>query len=53
MIGNVNDPGIDILQIVYQHDIPHQFPEDVMQQVAKIPDHVTPEQKDRTSRSNK
>ena len=45
VIGNVNDPGIDILQIVYQHDIPHQFPEDVMQQVAKIPDHVTPEQK--------
>ncbi len=45
VIGNVNDPGIDILLIVYQHDIPHQFPEDVMQQVAKIPDHVTPEQK--------
>ena len=45
VIGNVNEPGIDILQIVYQHDIPHQFPEDVMQQVAKIPDHVTPEQK--------
>ena len=45
VIGNINDPGIDILQIVYQHDIPHKFPEDVMEQVAQIPDHVTPEQK--------
>ncbi|MEY8661811.1 ribonuclease R [Ligilactobacillus faecis] len=45
VIGNVNDPGVDILQIVYQHDIPHEFPEDVMEQVAKIPDHVTPAEK--------
>lgn len=45
VIGNVNDPGVDILQIVYQHDIPHEFPEDVMEQIKTIPDHVTKEQK--------
>ncbi|RGK46241.1 ribonuclease R [Ligilactobacillus ruminis] len=44
VIGNVNDPGIDILQIVYQHKIPSEFPEEVMEQVAKIPDHVTEEE---------
>lgn len=45
VIGNVNDPGIDILQIVYQHDIPHTFPDDVMEQIADIPDHVTEAEK--------
>ncbi|KRL02991.1 ribonuclease R [Liquorilactobacillus capillatus] len=41
VIGNVNDPGMDILQVVYQHDIPTKFPDDVMQEVEQIPDHVT------------
>ena len=45
IIGNVNDPGMDVLQIVYQHDLPTDFPQAVMEQVAKIPDEVTPEQK--------
>lgn len=45
VIGNVNDPGIDILQVVYQHDLPTTFPEDVMQQIANIPDQVTEEEK--------
>lgn len=45
VIGNVNDPGIDILQVVYQHDLPTAFPDDVMEQVAKIPDEVTPAEK--------
>ncbi|KRK48098.1 ribonuclease R [Secundilactobacillus kimchicus] len=41
VIGSVDDPGIDILQIVYAHDIPAEFPEDVMQEADAIPDHVT------------
>lgn len=45
VIGNVNDPGIDILQVVYQHDLPTAFPDDVMKQVAKIPDEVTAAEK--------
>ncbi|WP_429970666.1 ribonuclease R [Fructilactobacillus sp. Tb1] len=44
VIGSVDDPGIDILQIVYAHDVPSQFPEDVMQEADAIPDHVLPEE---------
>ena len=45
VIGNVNDPGMDILEIVYQHNIPTEFPEEVMEQVAQIPDYVTPKER--------
>ena len=45
VIGNVNDPGMDILEIVYQHNIPTEFPEEVLEQIAQIPDYVTPEEK--------
>ncbi|MCT3400129.1 ribonuclease R [Lentilactobacillus hilgardii] len=45
VIGAVDDPGIDILQIVYSHDIPAEFPEDVLQAADAIPDHVTEEEK--------
>lgn len=45
VIGSVDDPGIDILQIVYAHDIPAEFPEDVLQAADAIPDHVTDEEK--------
>ncbi|GAK48499.1 exoribonuclease R [Secundilactobacillus oryzae JCM 18671] len=44
VIGSVDDPGIDILQIVYAHDIPAEFPEDVLQEADAIPDHVTEEE---------
>src|SRR5699024_9453859 len=43
---NVNDPGMDILQVVYEHDIPHEFPDDVMAQAESIPDHVTETEKE-------
>lgn len=39
-IGYKDEPGVDILQIVYQHDVPHVFPEDVLDQANKIPDDV-------------
>lgn len=45
-IGNVNDPGMDILEIVYQHNIPTAFPEDVLEQIKDIPDEVTPAEKE-------
>ena len=41
VIGSVDDPGIDILQIVYAHKVPSQFPEEVLQEADAIPDHVT------------
>lgn len=45
VIGNVNDPGVDILQVVYKHDIPTEFPEDVLEEISHIPDYVTQEEK--------
>lgn len=44
VIGSVDDPGIDILQVVYAHDVPSQFPEDVLEEADAIPDHVLPEE---------
>ncbi len=45
VIGNVNDPGVDILQVVYKHDIPTEFPDDVLEEISHIPDYVTDEEK--------
>lgn len=44
IIGHVNDPGTDILSIVRAYDIPMEFPEGVMNQVATIPDEVRKEE---------
>lgn len=44
VLGHKNDPGVDILSIVYKHGIPTEFPEEVMEQANAIPDHVLPEQ---------
>ena len=46
VLGNVNDPGMDITQIVYEHNIPHEFPDEVKEQVSHIPDHVTAAEKE-------
>ncbi|QBO35502.1 ribonuclease R [Periweissella cryptocerci] len=40
VIGFKDEPGIDILQIVYNHDVPHEFPQDVLDQAQQIPDEV-------------
>ena len=40
IIGHKNDPGVDILSIVYQYDIPTEFSEEVKEEVRKIPDVV-------------
>lgn len=45
ILGHVNDPGVDILSIVKNYDIPTDFPQEVMEQVSKIPDEVTEEEK--------
>ncbi|MDT2802446.1 ribonuclease R [Vagococcus lutrae] len=39
-VGHKNDPGMDILTIVMQHGIPTTFPDEVMEEVAAIPDEV-------------
>ncbi|MCR5656452.1 MAG: ribonuclease R [Butyrivibrio sp.] len=40
IIGNINDPGVDILSIVEGYDLPNEFPEKVMNQAAKVKDHI-------------
>ncbi len=41
IIGNINDPGVDILSVVMNYDIPYEFPVKVMNQAAKCPDSVS------------
>ncbi|MBM7618003.1 ribonuclease R [Weissella uvarum] len=45
-IGYKDEPGVDILQIVYNHDVPHVFPKDVLEQAEAIPDHVLDEERE-------
>ena len=40
ILGHINDPGVDILSIVKSFGLPEEFPEQVMRQVAEVPDHV-------------
>jgi len=42
ILGHINDPGTDILSIVRAYGLPEEFPDQVMQQVENIPDHVEP-----------
>ncbi|RGC24383.1 ribonuclease R [Enterocloster aldenensis] len=41
IIGHVNDPGTDILSIVRAYGLPEAFPQEVMEEIEDIPDHVT------------
>ncbi len=45
IIGNKNDPGVDIMSIVAAHDVRVEWPEDAMKQANEIPDHVTDEER--------
>lgn len=40
-LGNKNDPGVDVMSIVYQNKIKSEFPTEVLEQANSIPDHVT------------
>ena len=39
-LGNIRTPGTDILAIVRSFGIPSEFPEKVMKQAQRVPDHV-------------
>ncbi len=43
ILGHINDPGVDILSIIYQYDLPREFPKLVMDEVETIPTEI-PEQ---------
>ncbi len=40
ILGHRNDPGVDILSIIYKHGIAIEFPEEVLNQANDIPDEV-------------
>ena len=44
ILGHQNDPGVDILSIIYKHGLPLEFPEEVLQQAESIPDAIRPEE---------
>ena len=41
VIGNINDPGVDIISIVKGYDIPSEFPERVINQANRCPDQIS------------
>lgn len=45
ILGHVNDPGVDILSIIAGHEIPVDYPEDVIRQTESTEDTVAPEEK--------
>ncbi|MGX7420381.1 ribonuclease R [Carnobacterium gallinarum] len=40
-IGHKNDPGVDILAIVYKHGIPTEFPEAVLKEADAVPEVIS------------
>ncbi len=40
LIGYKDSPGVDILSIVYQHDLPQAFPAEVLAEADAIPDNI-------------
>ncbi len=43
ILGHINDPGVDVLSIVRQMEIPTEFPPDVLREAAGVPDSVADE----------
>ena len=41
ILGHVNDPGVDIMSIVKGSDLPCEFPEKVLNQAGRVPDHIS------------
>lgn len=44
VIGNKNDPYVDILSIVKEYGLPYEFPEEVLEEARKSPDHIKEEE---------
>lgn len=50
ILGHKNDPGVDILSVIKQYEIPTVFPADVLEETGQIPDFVSMEDASVTSR---
>lgn len=49
ILGHKNDPGVDILSIIYQHGIEIEFPEEVLKAAEAVPETISKDElKDRT-----
>lgn len=44
ILGHKNDPGVDILSIIYQHGINIEFPDNVIQEAENVPDQISPDE---------
>ena len=44
ILGHKNDPGVDILSIIYQHGIEIEFPDNVLEEAENVPDEIKPEE---------
>ena len=44
VIGHINDPGVDVLSVVYAYGIPLEYPEAVYTQTERVPEEVAKEQ---------
>lgn len=40
IIGHINDPGVDILSVIKQFELPLDFPDDVYKEIEKIDDEI-------------
>lgn len=41
ILGHINDPGVDILSVIKDFDLPLEFPEKVMNRLKNVPDEVS------------
>lgn len=41
ILGHRNDPGVDILSIIYKHGIPPEFPQEVVDAAAAVPEQIS------------
>ncbi|MCU5747102.1 ribonuclease R [Staphylococcus sp. SQ8-PEA] len=44
ILGHKNDPGVDILSIIYQHGIEIEFPDKVLDEAKEVPEEIKPEE---------
>jgi len=44
ILGHKNDPGIDIISIIYKHGIAIDFPEEVLEQATNVPEKIAEEE---------
>ncbi len=43
VLGDADDPAVEILAVAYKHNLPHSFSEEVLAAAGQIPDHVGPD----------